>query len=137
MCSAGLNSDQVRKATVVSWMEMGVFKTRQTLAKMKLAKSDACLVCDKSETENLSHLLLYCEFYAKIREEYLPKLTLLNANSKDIMNNEDQLISAILNPQSKNLPESARLHCDSAFALSRSYCYDIYRKREKFYEIKT
>ena len=32
---AGMDSVQVRKATVVSWMVLGVFKTRENLAKMK------------------------------------------------------------------------------------------------------
>ena len=117
-------------------MGLGVFKTRENLAKMKLVKTDKCLACKKDETENLSHLLLYCDFFKNIREEYLPKLALLNNNFSSIVNNEKLLILSILNPESELIPEEARLYCDTAFRLSRSFCYDLYKKREKFYEIK-
>ena len=70
---AGLDSGQVRKATVVSWMVLGVFKTREALAKMKAVKSDKCLACNENETESFPHLLLHCPFYPKIRNEYLIK----------------------------------------------------------------
>ena len=134
---AGLDSNLVKKTTVVSWMTMGVFKTRENLAKMKLIKNNYCLACDKNQTENLSHLLLHCDFYAKIRDEYLPKLAILNQNFTVIMDNEPQLIISILNPESRQLPESARLYCEKSFQLSRSFCYDLYKKREKFYEMKS
>ena len=133
---AGLDSNHVRKATVVSWMSLGIFKTRENLARMNLVKSDKCLACDENQIENLPHLLLTCIFFAKIRDEYLPKLTLLNPNFSKLVNNESQLIISILNPESTLLPEDTRLHCDKSFNISRSYCYDIFRKREKFYEIK-
>ena len=42
---AGLDSFQARKTTVVSWMLLGVFKTREKLLKMKLVKTDKCLPC--------------------------------------------------------------------------------------------
>ena len=128
---------KLKKTTVVSWMTMGVFKTRENLAKMKLIQSDYCLACDKHESENLSHLVLHCDFYAKIRDEYLPKIAILNPNFKDIMDNELQIIISILNPESLQLPESARLNCEKSFQLSRSFCYDLYKKREKFYEMKS
>ena len=75
---AGINSQQTKKATVVSWMLLGVFKTRKKLFVMKKAKNDKCLACDESKTENLSHLLLHCQFYSIIREEYLSRLNILN-----------------------------------------------------------
>ena len=134
---AGLDSVQVKRVTVVSWMIQGVFKTRDKLFRMKLAKSDKCLPCeiyDIDEIENLPHLLLHCPYYRQIREEYLPKLALLNRNLSTIISDETQIIISILDPESKLLLCEARLSCDEAFRISRSFCYDLFRKREKFYE---
>ena len=131
---AGLNSEQSKKATVVSWMLLGVFKTRKRLFVMKKTKGDKCLACDENKTENLSHLLLSCPFYESIREEYLPRLAILNKNFSEIIKEEKNIIISILDPDSTLLPPQARLHCEEAFNISRSYCYDVYRKREKFYE---
>ena len=133
---AGLESAQVRKATVVSWMVLGVFKTRENLAKMKKVKTDKCLACDTNKTENLPHLLLYCPFYEKIRDEYLPRLAIINPKFSSIVNNEKKLIISILDPESEMLPAEARLHFDQSFKLTRSYCYNILKKIEKFYKVK-
>ena len=133
---AGLNSQQTKKATVVSWILLGVFKTRKKLFVMKKAKNDKCLACDESKPENLSHLLLHCQYYSSIREEYLPRLAIINKHFSEIINEEKNTILSILDPDSTLLPTNARLHCQEAFSISRSYCYDIYKKREKFYEIK-
>ena len=118
-------------------MLLGVFKTRENLAKMKTVKSDKCLACTKNETKNLSHLLLHCDFYANIRDEYLLQLAILNPNISTIVNNEKQLIISILDPESKMLPIETRLYCDKSFIISRSYCYDLFNKREKFYKLKS
>ena len=134
---AGLDSGQVRKATIVSWMTLGVFKTRENLSKMKLVKTDKCLACEKNQQENLSHFVLHCDFFSKIREEYLPQLAILNKGFSSIVNDEKLLMLSILNPESKQLPEESRLYCDSSFKIARSFCYDIYKKREKFYEKKS
>ena len=97
---AGSDSGQVRKTTIVSWMTLGVFKTRENLAKMKLVKNDKCLACDKNQQENLSHFVLHCDYFAKIREEYLPQLAILNKGFSNIVNNEKLLLLSILNPES-------------------------------------
>ena len=117
-------------------MVLGVFKTREALAKMKAVKTDKCLACDENETESLPHLLLHCQYYQKIRDEYLPRLVILNPNFTSIMNDEKKLIISILNPESSMLPAVTILHCDKSFELSRSFCYDIFKKRDKFYELK-
>ena len=67
---SGLNSEQTKKVTVAIWILF--FKTREKLFVMKKTKSDKCLACDENKTENVSHLLLHCQFYASIREECLP-----------------------------------------------------------------
>ena len=96
---ADLNSEEVKKATVIIWMQLGVFKTRVKLFSMKKTKSDKCLTCEDDKPETLSHLLL------------------------------------LLNPDSALLPNQTRIHKAEAFKISRSFCYDVYRKREKFYEV--
>ena len=131
---AGLNSNYSRKTTIVSWMIMGVFKTRERLAKMKKVKTDKCLACNTNDSETLPHLLLYCSFFTKIREEYLPKLAVMNQHISLLVDNETKLVISILDPGSKLLPPEARLDSDEAFQLSRSFCFDLYQKREKYYE---
>ena len=113
---------------------MGVFKTRERLAKMKKVKTNKCLACNMNETETLPHLLLYCSFFTKIREEYLPKLAVMNRHISLLVDNETKLVISILDPGSKLLPPEARLDSDEAFQLSRSFCFYLYQKREKYYE---
>ena len=45
-----------------------VFKTRERRAKMKMVKTN----------KNFALLLLFCLFFTQIREDYLPKLAILN-----------------------------------------------------------
>ena len=132
---ADLNSEEVKKATVIIWMQLGVFKTRVKLFSMKKTKSDKCLTCEDDKPETLSHLLLQCQYFNNIREEYLPKLAVLNPDFKEIINDERKIMLSILNPDSALLPNQTRIHKAEAFKISRSFCYDVYRKREKFYEV--
>ena len=108
----------------------------ENLAKMKKVKSDKFMACDNDKIENIHHLLLYCPFYEKIRDEYLTRFAIINPKFSSIVNNENKLIILILDPEPEMLPAEARLHCDQSFTLSRSYYYDIFKKREKFYEVK-
>ena len=115
-------------------MQLGVFKTREKLFSMKLTKSDKCLACSENQVETLFHLLIHCEFFRNIREEYLPRLAIVNSNLSSIITDEKKTLISIINPESSLLPSEARKHSDEVFNISRSFCYDIYRKREKFYE---
>ena len=117
-------------------MSLRIFKTRENLAKMKLVKNDKCLAFDKNQQENLSHFVLHCDYFAKIREEYLPQLAIMNKGFSSIVKTEKLLMLSILNPESEQLPEESRLYCDSSFKIARSFSYDIYKKREQFYEKK-
>ena len=136
---AGLSSVNVREATIVNWMLLGVYFTRELLHKMKKVNSPQCLACDENTTENLSHLILYCQFYQIIREEYLPKLMTSNKSIGVILNNEDNMVISILDPISSKLLQPVRQGWDSvnnAFSLSRKFCSDIHRKREKIYKMR-
>ena len=62
---------------------------------------------------------------------------MLNRGLQSKANNENHLIISILDPESKLLPFEARVSSNEAFSISRSFCYDIFNKREKFYEINT
>ena len=133
---AGLCSVQVRQATIVNWMILGVYFTRELLFKMKKVKSEQCFACEANDTENLEHFLLHCPYYQNIREEYLPQLIMLNPHISQILNNEKQLILSILDPISSKLPLTVKDSWSSvkgAYEVSRKFCSDMHRKRDKFY----
>ena len=89
---AGLCSDSVRKATIVNWMLLGVYFTREFLFKMKKAKSPLCLACSNETNginETLNHLLLHCTHYIKVREKFIPKYIQHNIQLSEILDNEE------------------------------------------------
>ena len=134
---AGLCSESVRKATIVSWMILGVYFSRELLHKMKKAKSDLCLACNEDKLENLNHILLYCSYYSEIRENYLPQFITRNKKLSEILDSEDMLILSVLDPLSSKLPESVTKNWDSAneaYKMSREFCWNIHKKREIFYK---
>ena len=102
---AGLSSVNVREATIVNWMITGTYFTRDLLFKMKKTDSPNCLVCGNGTNESLSHFLIHCPHYDQIREDYLPKIILLNNQISGIVNNNFHLMLSILDPASSKLPE--------------------------------
>jgi hypothetical protein len=71
---------------------------------MKKVKSPPiCLWCPIQVDETLNHILLHCEYYQKIHEEYLSKFVFQNCQLGEILTNEDLIIQTIL---SSNLPNS-------------------------------
>ena len=133
---AGLCSDSVKQTTIVNWMLLGVYFTRELLHKMKKSKSAICLGCDDQNIENLNHLILHCSYYNDIREAYLPKFFSQNKNISKLLNNEDLIILSILDPLSSKLPESVVrnwLSPKQVYKFSRQFCYNLHRKREKLY----
>ena len=133
---AGLCSVSVRRqATVRNWMMLGVYSIRVFLHKMKKIKTPQCAGCNNKD-EDLSLLLLHCSFYDPIREKYLPQYFVQNTSIGDILGNEDLIIQTILDPISARVPETALnswLSVKDAYTLSRQFCYDLHRKREKLY----
>ena len=133
---AGLCSHSVKQATVVNWMTLGVYFTRELLHKMKKIKTPACFGCIDGEVENLEHLILHCSFYSDIREKYLPQLVLENSHIGALLNNEDMMILSILDPLSSKLPEVVTKNLTSpnkAYQIARQFCYNLHQKREKLY----
>jgi hypothetical protein len=134
---AGLCSDSVRQATVVNWMLLGVYRTRELLYKMNKAKSPYCFGCQSQTIETLNHLLLHCEYYQQVREAYLPKYIQENGQLSEILANEDLIIQTVLDPLSSNLPISVRegwISAKAAYSTSRQFCYNLHRMREKLYK---
>ena len=129
---ADLHSEDTKQATVSTWMQLGVYKTREKLFSMNKTKSDKCLACEDDVVESISNLILHCEYYKNIRHEYLPKLAIINPNFSSIIDDEKQILISILNPESAMLPTEVRLYSDEVFKLSRSFCSDIHKKREIF-----
>ena len=133
---AGLCSVSTRQATVQNWMLLGVYFTRVFLHKMKKAKSPLCLCCNKSD-EDLKHFLLHCDYFSDIREKYLPQYLAYNRSIIETFHDEEIIIQTILDPLSSNLPENVRQHWsspNSAYKTSREFCFNMHRKREKFYK---
>ena len=111
---AGLDATEVRKAGVVNWMTLGVYKTREVLHKMKLVKSDLCTACTMNVIGSLPHYLLYCPFTEEIRQKYVPKFILSNPKVARLAGDETALIISILDPESALLPEDIRFNWDSS-----------------------
>ena len=90
----------------------------------------------KKDTETFEHFLLHCPYYQNICEEYLPKCILPNPEISTILDNEKQVILSILDPVSSKLPLTVKNGWSSvkaAYDVSRKFCYDMHRKRDKFY----
>ena len=137
---AGLDSREVKKATIVNWMQLGVYKTREKLYQYKNIKSDLCLACDNKQTENLHHLIFLCSHYEDIRQPVLTKLFLMNTNLLQIMDNPKLKVMLVLDPTSTLLPDSITEHWDQTnfdvHALCRDMLYNIHKKRDKLYTVK-
>ena len=115
--------------------DAGCLYTRVFLHKMKKIKTPQCTGCNNKD-EDLILLLLHCSFYDPIREKYLPQYFVQNTSIGDILGNEDLIIQTILDPISARVPETVRnswLSVKDAYTLSRQFCYDLHRKREKLY----
>ena len=72
-----------------------------------------------------------------VRENYLPKLIEINPNISDLFGNEELLMMMILDPLNSKLPDRITKCWTSskkAYELSRNFCYNMHRKREKMYE---
>ena len=63
---AGLSSAKVREASIVNWMLMGTYFTRELQFKMKKYGSPFCLGCGNRTIENLTHFILHCQCYNQI-----------------------------------------------------------------------
>jgi hypothetical protein len=133
---AGLCSISVRQATVQNWMFLGVYFTQIQLHKMKKVKSPLCLGCNEM-SEDLNHFILHCGFFNTIREKYLPQYISQNNKLGEILNNEEMIMLTILDPVSSKLPEAVTknwLSVKAVYCISREFCYNMHRKREKLYK---
>ena len=133
---AGLCSENARQAAIVNWMLLGVYFTRELLHKMKKIKSPNCLGCPQNTNENLSHFLLHCSYYKTIREGYLPKYIQQNSYISEILDDQDLILQMVLDPLSSKLPDNVKnnwLSANEVYKISRQFCYNMHRKREKFY----
>ena len=136
---AGLDSLQVKKTTIVNWMQLGCYKSREKLFQQKIVKSDVCLACDWKVSENLYHLLFLCPHYEDIRQPILTRLLLKNNNLTPILEDKRLVVTMILDPESNLLPNEITSNWKSTedvYGLCRDLCYHIHRKREKLYNEK-
>ena len=132
---AGLSSQAVKHATIASWMYCGTYFTRELLHKMHKSKSPSC-ACNPAISENIPHVLLYCELYDSIRQECIPKFIGMNNQILQISDDEKLLVISILDPLSSKLPETITSNWTSVtgvYQLARNFCHRIHLKREKIY----
>ena len=132
--AAGLDSIEVKKATVVMWFLLNVYHCNKLLLKMKRVGTSLCTCCDNIFEEDVCHILLFCQAYREIREPFLTKLTLLNNNLVKISDRSTLLIIAILDPESSKLPNFITdnwTHLDKIYSLSRTFCLNIHQKRDR------
>ena len=100
---------------------------------MHKVKSPSC-ACNPGISENIPHILLYCEIYDEIRQECIPKLLNMNTQLMQISDYENLLVISILDPLTSKLPENITSSWSSVsgvYALSRKFCHRIHLKREK------
>ena len=106
---AGLDSLKIKKASVVNWMQLDVYKTREKLLQIR-----------------------------KIRQTVLLKLFLANPNLTQIIDDVKMKTTLILDPKSKLLPQAVTdnwtLTTHDVYSICREMCYNIHKKREKFYK---
>ena len=134
---AGLEAKEIKKACIVKWMTLGVYRTRENLHKMKKEKSNMCTACPMNAIGSLEHYILYCEFVKDIREQFLPQFILSNPKITTLLNNDVALMISILDPESCLLPEDIRYNWESStkiYSLSRDYVYNVHNKFDKFYQ---
>ena len=122
---AGLWSGSVRQAT------------RELLHKMKKVKYPLCLGGPNQVNETLNHILLHCEYYKKVQEEYLPKFLQQNCQLGEILSNETLIVQTILDLLSYNLSGNEREGWASPKAvywISRQFCYSLHKMLDNLYK---
>jgi hypothetical protein len=118
------------------WFLLGVFHSKSLQHKMKKCPSGQCS-CSSLQEENIPHILLFCDHYSEIREKFLVELTFCNINLMKYSNDVDVLLTSFLDPESPKLPDDIRNNwksLDNVYNISRNYCYNIFKKREKIQE---
>ena len=90
------------------------------------------------QKENLHHIIFLCPFYDEIRKSVLSKLFLANPNLTQINDDVKMKTTLILDPMSQLLPQAVTdnwtLTTNDVYRLCRDICYNIHKKREKFYK---
>ena len=136
--AAGSNPVSIRKATVVTWLLLNVYRTGERLYQMKKAKTAECIQC-LAPLDNQLHFALQCMELEKIRSEYLVKFIKICPTLTKYIENKELLLLILLDPFSPLVPSEVReswSDSESAYKISRDYFYDIHRKREKILEAK-
>ena len=140
MGAAGSDSISVQRATVVSWILLGVYHTRQKLHTMKKVDSPHCILCSnpvEGVVEDRNHLTLLCPIFSEIRGVYFKKIEEINPNISDVRGNQSQFLISILDPFSPKVPEKVREgwpNSDIPYEISRNYFSAIHKKRKKLIE---
>ena len=107
--AAGFNPESIKKATVVTWLLLNVYKTGDRLHRMKKVATLECVLC-LAPLDDCLHFGLKCSELFQIRNQYINKFIDCCPNLKKYLSDEN--------------------------LLSRNYFYDIHRKHEMAIEAK-
>ena len=132
--AAGSNSISIQRATVVSWLLLGVYQTRQRLYSINKVSSPHCVLCKNPDTvESQIHFTLVCPALNNIREIYLAKFSAANLHLNNIKENHQLFLISLLDPFSPKLPEELRHGWQDnsiPYEISRNYFSAIHKKRK-------
>ena len=135
--AAGSNPISVRKATVVTWLLLNVYKTGERLHKMKKKKTPECVLC-QAPVEDQLHFALHCPALFTIRSQYINQFIELCPSITKYMTNETLLLVILLDPFSPIVPNEIRdwwsSSSDEVYKTSRNYFHDLHSKRIKIIE---
>jgi hypothetical protein len=90
-------------------MQLGVYRTREALHKMKKIKANMCSACPLNIVGSLEHYLLYCPFVQEIHERFIPQLFCSNPKVSSLLENKATLMVTILDPESALLPNQYKM----------------------------
>ena len=131
--AAGSNSISVQRATVVTWLLLGVYKTRERLHTMSKVSSPKCLLCvDDDLVEDQLHFALFCPVFKEIRTFFFEKFLYVNHKLNDIKDDHQLFLISLLDPFSPKLPEELRREwkdAGSAYEVSRNFFAAIHKRR--------
>ena len=99
-----------------------------------------CVLCvrnkNEEHTENIIHIILFCESYSDIRNNYMPKfqniLISTTLNFQELCTNAEEFCQFILDPTSMNLKQRININdpiLPEIFKISRNLCHNIHLKR--------
>ena len=137
---SNLNSvNDVKRSRVHIKMLLGDYYTYE-IKSVQSGGDPFCVLCVRNKNEehieNLHHILLSCENYSVVRNNYLEKykniLISSNIHFDEMYKNKEEFCQFILDPTSMNLKKRININdpiLPEIFKISRNLCHTINNKR--------